>query len=82
MAPSGSATGASLSAQGTLHNWRGCLQLAVGLAVGRYFYGHFIKYSLALKVEVLNGLMDCHYRLWQGQHRQLWLAVVVSCLSS
>ena len=27
----------------------GCLQLAVGLTVGRYFYGHFIKYSLALE---------------------------------
>jgi len=38
--------------------------------------------ALLLKAEVLNGLMGCHYRLWQGQHRQLWLAVVVSCLSS
>ena len=41
----------------------------------------FIEYSLTLMAEVLNGLMGCHYRLWQGQHRQLWLAVVVSCLS-
>ena len=61
----------------------GLSAVGCGLAVvGRYFYGNFIEYSLALKAEVLNGLMGCHYRLWQGQHRQPWLAVVVSCLSS
>jgi len=61
----------------------GLSAVGCGLAVvGRYFYENFIEYSLALMAEVLNGLMGCHYHLWQGQHRQLWLAVVVSCLSS
>jgi len=56
----------------------GCLQLAVGLAVGRYFYGHFIKYSLALKAEVLNGVITVYGRDNTDNCGWLWLSVVSS----